>query len=136
MERLFVLKTLSRTQRATKICGDLPETTAFKSYAANQYSDLPAVSFQRSARGYPTIVNNIRPCPKRCLLKGAFLEKSSGGSSSRAEGPHPLYIAHTHITPVMFRIIAERLSARQLILRRISEIVCMYVCMYVCIRHA
>ena len=27
-------------------------------------------------------------------------------------------------------IIAERLSAGQLILRRISEIVCMYVCMY------
>ena len=26
---------------------------------------------------------------------------------------------------------AERLSARQLILRRISEIVCMYLCMYV-----
>ena len=24
--------------------------------------------FQRSARGYPTIINNIRPCPKRCLL--------------------------------------------------------------------
>ena len=22
---------------------------------------------QQSARGYPTIVNNIRPCPKRCL---------------------------------------------------------------------
>ena len=33
-------------------------------------------------------------------------------------------------------IFAERLSARQLILRRISEIVCTYVCMYVCIRHA
>ena len=31
---------------------------------------------------------------------GAFLEKSSGGSSSRAEGPHLLYIAHVHITPV------------------------------------
>ena len=45
MERIFVLKTLSGTQRATKICGDLPETTAFKSYAANQYSDLPVVSF-------------------------------------------------------------------------------------------
>ena len=29
-------------------------------------------------------------------------------------------------------IVAERLSARQLILRRISEIVCMYVCMFVC----
>ena len=28
-------------------------------------------------------------------------------------------------------IIAERLSVRQLIPRRISEIVCMYVCMYV-----
>ena len=28
-------------------------------------------------------------------------------------------------------IVAERLSARQLILRRISEIVSMYVCMYV-----
>ena len=27
------------------ICGDLPETTAFKSYATNQYCDLPAVSF-------------------------------------------------------------------------------------------
>ena len=31
----------------------------------------------------------------------------------------------------MLSIIAERLSARQLILRRISAIVCMYVCMYV-----
>ena len=30
-----------------------------------------------------------------------------------------------------FCIIAERLCARKLILRRISEIVCMYVCMYV-----
>ena len=40
MERLFVLKTLSRTQRAKNICGDLPETTVFKSYAMNQYCDL------------------------------------------------------------------------------------------------
>ena len=38
-------ETLSRTQWAMKICGHLSETTAFKSYAANQYSDLPAVSF-------------------------------------------------------------------------------------------
>ena len=30
-------------------------------------------------------------------------------------------------------MIAERLSARQIIARRISRIVCMYVCMYVCI---
>ena len=40
MERVFVLKTLLGTQRATKvkilvgICLNLPETTAFKSYAA------------------------------------------------------------------------------------------------------
>ena len=40
----------------------------------------------------------------------------------QAKGPH---------TPEVCCIIAERLSARQLILRRISEIVCMYVCMYV-----
>ena len=38
-------------------------------------------------------------------LPGAFLEKLSGGSSSRAEGPHPLYIAHAHIIPLMLRII-------------------------------
>ena len=50
MERLFVLKMLSRTQQATKFCGDSPETTAFKSYAANQYSDLPAVSFLSAKR--------------------------------------------------------------------------------------
>ena len=65
MERLFVLKTLSGTQRATKICGNLPETTAFKSNAANQYSDLPRSAFSQRS---PTIVDNIRPCPKRCLL--------------------------------------------------------------------
>ena len=58
MECLFFLKTLSRTQRATKvkkICGDLPETTVFKRYAVkherkSQYansSDLPVVSFFR-----------------------------------------------------------------------------------------
>ena len=59
------------------ICGDLPETTAFKSCreTANNanYSDLPTVSFLRlthseASEGYPTIVNNIQPCPKLCLL--------------------------------------------------------------------
>ena len=82
MELLFVLKTLSRTQRATKvkiiICGVLPETAAFKSYAAkherkSQYANysggqLSPFDTQRSARGYPTIVNSIQPCLKRCLL--------------------------------------------------------------------
>ena len=64
-----------------KICGDFPETTAFKSYAAkherkSQYANFPAYPWsgfspldaRRSARGYHMIVNNIQPCPKRCLL--------------------------------------------------------------------
>ena len=45
--------TYSAANEGQKICGDLPETTAFKSYAAKyerksqyaNYSDLPAVSF-------------------------------------------------------------------------------------------
>ena len=39
--------TYSTGNEGEKICGDLPEMTAFKSYDANQYSDLPAVSFLR-----------------------------------------------------------------------------------------
>ena len=39
--------TYSAGNEGETICGDLPETTAFKSSAANQYSDLPAVSFIR-----------------------------------------------------------------------------------------
>ena len=72
--------TYSAGDEGRKFCGDLPETTAFKSCAAKHepksqyanYSDLPAVSFlrstQQSTRGYPTIVNNIQPCPIRYLL--------------------------------------------------------------------
>ena len=45
----------SAGKEGLKICGDLPETTAFKSYATKQerksqyanYSDLPAFSFLR-----------------------------------------------------------------------------------------
>ena len=63
-----------------KICGDFPETTAFKSYAAKHErksqllifrltrGQLSPLDARRSARGYQTIVNNIQPCPKRCLL--------------------------------------------------------------------
>ena len=47
--------TYSAGNEGQKICGDLPETTAFKSYAAKHerksqyanYSDLPAVGFLR-----------------------------------------------------------------------------------------
>ena len=65
-----------------KICGDLPEKTAFKSYAAkhkrkSQCANLPAYSTRgqlfplnarRSTGGYPTSSKDIQPCPKRCLL--------------------------------------------------------------------
>ena len=59
-----------------KICGDLPETTAFKGYAAKHEqllfrltrAQLSLLDTQRSTREYPTIVNNIQPCPKRCIL--------------------------------------------------------------------
>ena len=73
--------TYSAGNEGRKICGDLPETTAFKSYAAkherkSQYANYSAythgqlsrLDIQRNARGYPTIVNNIQPCSKRCLL--------------------------------------------------------------------
>ena len=53
------------------ICGDLPEITAFKSFGPkherkSQYANflLSPLGTQRSTRGYPTIVNNIQPCPK------------------------------------------------------------------------
>ena len=63
-----------------KICGNLPETTAFKSYAAkherkSQYANyrltrgqLSPFDTQRSSRVYPMSVKNIQPCPKRWLL--------------------------------------------------------------------
>ena len=60
--------------------GDLPETTAFKSYAAKHErksqlliypltrGQLSPLDAQRNVRGYPGIVNDIQPFPKRCLL--------------------------------------------------------------------
>ena len=63
-----------------KSFGDLPETTAFKRYAAKheRKSQLlitlaypwSASSARRTAKrqSYPAIVNDIHPCPKRCLL--------------------------------------------------------------------
>ena len=82
-ERLFVLKTLSRTQRATKVkifvgiflkrlrLRVMPQNMSEK---ANMLifrltrCQLSPLDTQRRARGYPTIVNNIQPCPKLCLL--------------------------------------------------------------------
>ena len=93
-----------------KICGDLPETTAFKSYAAKQerrsqyanYSDLPAVSFLRlthseASEGYPTIVNNIQPCPKLCLpMPLAFVGARTDGTSYTATREAWPISAHAH----------------------------------------
>ena len=82
-ERLFVLKTLSRTQWATKvkkfvvICLKLLRSRVMPrniSEKANMLifrlagGQLSPFDTQRSSRGCPTIVNNIQPCPKRCLL--------------------------------------------------------------------
>ena len=80
-ERLFVLKTLSRTHRETKvkifvgIClkrlrsrvtpRNMSEKANVQMFTRGQLSPL---DIQRSARGYPTTVNNIWPCLKRCLL--------------------------------------------------------------------
>ena len=105
----------SAGKEGLKICGDLPETTAFKSYATKQerksqyanYSDLPAFSFLRltrseapestqrlSTREYPTIVNNIQLYPKRCLLiplarVGARTESTTRYSYNARRGQLP-----------------------------------------------
>ena len=70
---------LSHIQRATKdiifvwVC--LKQLRSCKNYAVNTsekffrltHGQLSPINTQQSARGYPMIVNNIQPCPKRCL---------------------------------------------------------------------
>ena len=83
MKRMFVLKTLSRTQRATKvkkfvgICLKrlrsrvIPRNISEKAnmlIIPTPRRQLSPLDTQRSTRRYPTIINNIQPCPKRCLL--------------------------------------------------------------------
>ena len=82
-ERLFVLKTLSRTQQVTKvkkfvgIClkplrsrvmprnmSEKANMLIFPTYRCQ----LSPLDTQRRVRGYSTIVNNTQPCPKLCLL--------------------------------------------------------------------
>ena len=78
-ERLFVLKTLPRTQRATKvkkfvgICLKrlrsrvMPRNMSEKAnmlIIPTYRCQLSPLDTQRRARGYPTIVNNIQSCPK------------------------------------------------------------------------
>ena len=98
--------TYSAGNEGQKICGDLPETTAFKSYAAkherkSQYANFPTyrcqlspLDTQRRARGYPTIVNNIQPCPKLCILMplarvGARTDSTTSYSYNARRGQLP-----------------------------------------------
>ena len=82
-EPLFVLKTLSRTKRATKvkkfvgICLKqlrsrvMPRNMSEKAnmlIIPTYRCQLSPLDTQRRVRGYLTIVNSIQPCPKLCLL--------------------------------------------------------------------
>ena len=67
--------------------------------------------------------------PHTCSTLPAEME-TSPSINNLATRLHP-YLVFFALCFHFFYFIAERLSARQLILRRISEIVCMYVCMYV-----
>ena len=112
-ERLFVLKTLSRTQRATKvkkfvgIClkrlrsrvmpRNMSEKANMLIIPTYRYQ-LSPLDTQRRARGYPTIVNNIQPCPKLCLLMllarvGARTDSTTSYSYNARRGQLP----RTHI---------------------------------------
>ena len=82
-KRPFVLKTLSRTQRATKVkkfvgiwlirlrSRVMPRNMSEKTnmlIIPTYRCQLSPLDTQRKARGYTTVVNNIQPCPKLCLL--------------------------------------------------------------------
>ena len=90
------------------LCGDLPETTAFKRYYVAKherksqyanYSGLPVVSFLRSTHSeapesYPVIVNDIQLCPKRCLLMllardGARTDNTTSTATNPRRGQFP-----------------------------------------------
>ena len=108
-ERLFVLKTLSRTQRATKvkkfvgICLKrlrsrvMPRNMSEKAnmlIIPTYRCQLSPLDTQRRARGYPTIVNNIQPCPKLCLLMplarvGARTDSTTSYSYNARRGQLP-----------------------------------------------
>ena len=108
-ERLFVLKTLSRTQRATKvkkfvgICLKrlrsrvMPRNVSQKAnmlIIPTYRCQLSPPDTQRRARGYPTIVNNIQPCPKLCLLMplahvGAGTDSTTSYSYNARRGQLP-----------------------------------------------
>ena len=135
--------TYSVGNEGQKGCGDLPETTAFKSYAAKQerrsqyanYSDLPAVSFLRltqseASKGYPTIVNNIQPCPNLCLLMpltrvGARTD-STRYTATREAWP---ISAHAHWRSTQDMLYLRRGFSTLVLL----VVLCVSVCLSVCL---
>ena len=108
-ERLFVLKTLSRTQRATKVktfvgvCLKrlhprvMPRNMSEKAnmlIISTYRCQLSPLDTQRRAIGYPTIVNNIQPCPKLCSLMplarvGARTDSTTSYSYNARRGQLP-----------------------------------------------
>ena len=80
LKRVFVLKMLAHNQRATKvkifvgICLKrlrsrvIPRNMSEKANMLITRGQFSPLNTQRSVNGYPTIVNNIQPCQKRCLL--------------------------------------------------------------------
>ena len=112
LERLLVLKTLSRTQWATKvkifvgICLKPLRSRVMprnKSEEANMLIiPTSAVSFLRlthseASEGYPTIVNNIQPCPKLCLpMPLAYVGARTDSTSYTATREAWPISAHAH----------------------------------------
>ena len=80
LKRVFVLKMLAHNQRATKvktfvgICLKrlrsrvMPRKMSEKANMLITRGQFSPLNTQRSVNGYPTIVNNIQPCPQRYLL--------------------------------------------------------------------
>ena len=110
-ERLFVLKMLSRTQQAMKvkifvgICLKrlhskvMPRNMSEKTNMLIRLTrgQLSLLDTQRSTRGYPKIVNNIQPCPKRCLLMPlACVEARTDSTTCSANGGAWSISAHVH----------------------------------------
>ena len=116
-EHLFVLKTLSRTQRATKVkkfvgiflkrlrSRVMPRNMSEKAnmlIIPTYRCQLSPLDTQRRARRYPTIVNNIQPCPKLCLLMplarvGARTDSTTSLQLRREAWPTSAH-AHWHST--------------------------------------
>ena len=82
LKRPFVLKTVSHTQRVTKVKKnllDLPETTAFKSYAAKQERKSHLSKLQQSHLTTPnmTIKHHSTPMTRRSRKYAANVRVAS-----------------------------------------------------------